>query len=195
LPRFVKGQSGNPGGRRKRDQATVDLLAEIRRQLALAGPEGKVTQAVELVQAMIRAGCGGDVAAAKELLCRMHGRVPAAEPAAELNLERVAEVMRQRRESLGAIGPKSSAESQTRPLPQPPCGFRELDDAEFHAARAVEAERERRERLKHPTVSVEPSPSSPPEPEPDIVARPCPPEPDTRHIVTFPGFGDFYLAE
>ncbi len=75
MPKFVKGQSGNPGGRRKRGQATIDLLAEIRLQLAQAGSEGIGTQSERLVQALIDAGIGGDVRAIALVLDRIHGPV------------------------------------------------------------------------------------------------------------------------
>jgi len=53
----------------------VDLLVEIRRQLALVDPESRRTRAEELITALIDAGCGGDVKAIQEVLNRIHGRI------------------------------------------------------------------------------------------------------------------------
>ena len=77
MPQFVKGRSGNPGGRPKDAPAKLDLLAEIRRQLSSVDPESRLSKGSELVQALITAGCGGDVRACQEILNRVHGRVEA----------------------------------------------------------------------------------------------------------------------
>ena len=75
MSKFQKGVSGNPGGRPRADPVTVDLVAEIRRQLALVDPGSRQSKAAELVTALIAAGCGGDVKACMHLIDRIHGRV------------------------------------------------------------------------------------------------------------------------
>jgi len=75
VPKFTKGHSGNPGGRPRATQAKVDLLAEIHRQLAQAGPEGLKTRSQELVQALIDQAAAGDIGAMRVILDRIHGPV------------------------------------------------------------------------------------------------------------------------
>ena len=70
---FVKGQSGNPGGRRK-NRPWRDA---IERAITRANKEGM--QAVdELADAFLAACLSGDVAALKELGDRIDGKVPQA---------------------------------------------------------------------------------------------------------------------
>ncbi len=59
---------------------TVDLLAEIRAQLAVIGPGTARSKASELVKALLDAGCSGDVKACQEVLNRIHGRVQTDRP-------------------------------------------------------------------------------------------------------------------
>ena len=139
MAKFAKGQSGNPGGRRKRSQAEVDLLAEIKRQLAQAGPEGKLSRGAELVQAMIAAAVAGDVNAQRELLNRTVGRVPVAVPPEKIDLERVAAVMQERRRQLDTEQPVTASSGQTAgnqqaPVLPPKCGFVEIAEPEPPAA-------------------------------------------------------------
>lgn len=133
MPKFVRGQSGNPGGRRKQSQAAVDLLAVLRRQLAERAAEGLGTHAERLVQGLLAAAEGGDVNAAREIWNRVHGRVPVAEPPSTIDLEFVASVMMKRRaemdgESLSTVVPKPNAVSQARPPSPPKCGLIELPE-------------------------------------------------------------------
>ncbi len=73
--RFQRGNRANPGGRKKDDPAKVDLVAEMRRQLALVDPETRITKAEELIAALLEAGCDGDIRAIQEVLARIHGRI------------------------------------------------------------------------------------------------------------------------
>ncbi len=69
MPKFSKGQSGNPGGRPKTTQAQLDLIAEIRRQLLTDGA------ATKLISALIAEADSGNVRAIQEILNRIHGVV------------------------------------------------------------------------------------------------------------------------
>ncbi len=69
MPKFSKGQSGNPGGRPKTSQAQLDLIAEIRRQLQTDGA------ATKLISALIAEANDGNVRAIQEILNRIHGVV------------------------------------------------------------------------------------------------------------------------
>ncbi len=69
MPKFSKGQSGNPGGRPKTTQAQLDLIAEIRRQLQTDGA------ATRLIAALIAEADSGNVRAIQEILNRIHGVV------------------------------------------------------------------------------------------------------------------------
>jgi hypothetical protein len=73
--RFKPGNRVNPGGRKKDDLPKIDLVAEMRRQLASVDPETRLSKAEELIGALLEAGCGGDVRAIQEVLSRIHGRI------------------------------------------------------------------------------------------------------------------------
>lgn len=62
------GQSGNPGGRPK----TKKFREELERQLALANDQGYK----EIAAALIAKSKNGDVAAQKEIMDRIDGKVP-----------------------------------------------------------------------------------------------------------------------
>ncbi len=64
--RFVKGRSGNPGGRPKGES----VMAEIERQLELEGDDGR-PQRVRLVEKLITMALGGEVRAMDLLLKRV----------------------------------------------------------------------------------------------------------------------------
>ena len=69
MPKFQKGKSGNPSGKRKTTQAQLDLIAEIRRQLLTDGA------ATRLISALIAEANDGNVRAIQEVLNRIHGVV------------------------------------------------------------------------------------------------------------------------
>ena len=107
MPKFVKGQSGNPGGRPRADPLKIDLLAEIRRQLGSVDPESRLSKGSELVQALISMACGGDVRACQELLSRIHGKLGPPEPAEKLDLESVSRAMAERYKQIRPAGSPS----------------------------------------------------------------------------------------
>jgi Family of unknown function (DUF5681) len=98
VPKFVKGQSGNPGGRPRATPAKTDLLAEIHRQLAQAGPEGLTTRSEELVQALIDQAAAGNIGAMRTILERVHGPVMPVK-ASEVDLVAVAMEVKRRVEA------------------------------------------------------------------------------------------------
>lgn len=132
MAKFQPGRSGNPGGRRKRSQAEVDLLVVLRRQLTEKRAEGLGTHAEGLVQALLVAAEAGDVGAIREVMSRLHGKPASAEPLQAVDLEGIAHRMQQRRAELEAeqlSGTASSSRATEKvgpPALPPPCGFREL---------------------------------------------------------------------
>ena len=134
MPKFVKGQSGNPGGRPRADLLKIDLLAEIRRQLSSVDPESRLSKGSELVQALISMACGGDVRACQELLSRIHGKLGPPEPAEKLDLESVSRAMAERYKQIrpaGSLEPEppgrgNPARGSVRGPAPPRCGLVEL---------------------------------------------------------------------
>jgi hypothetical protein len=69
---FAPGQSGNPNGRPKRDKfLTQQLIAELR----LIDPKTQVNRTRRVIQALIDKAEEGDVAAIREVLDRVEGKV------------------------------------------------------------------------------------------------------------------------
>lgn len=85
---FVKGQSGNPGGRPKSKLVTEALVKELAKRAAKGGPTQAQAAAVTLVTQML----AGDVAAARLVLSYVEG-LPAqpVEHDGEVRLVRVIE--------------------------------------------------------------------------------------------------------
>lgn len=70
---FVKGQSGNPAGRKKSETPTADLM---RRRLAMRPNPGDPTEREAIIGALFSLAKGGDVNAIKVIFDRTEGKVP-----------------------------------------------------------------------------------------------------------------------
>lgn len=68
---FVKGQSGNPGGRPKRREIIDAMIAELRRR---PFPESKSTNAQMIAATAVREALEGDVHWAKLLMEYVYGK-------------------------------------------------------------------------------------------------------------------------
>ena len=79
MARFEKGRSGNPKGRPKGVVPRIDLVAEIKKQLAEVDATSLQTRAETVVKTLVDAACAGDVKASRELLDRTMGRASAGE--------------------------------------------------------------------------------------------------------------------
>ena len=73
--RWKKGQSGNPLGRPKKVTGMVDLLEELLNTVCPGDPENR-TYAHQLMRSLMHQGLKGNLAALKEILNRVNGRVP-----------------------------------------------------------------------------------------------------------------------
>lgn len=154
MPQFVKGKSGNPGGRRRNEAPRIDLIAEIKRQLAAVDPASRQSKAEGLIAALLEAGCGGEIAAIKEVLNRLHGRIAEASPEGGLpTLEEVAELMRVKYVALRGV-PAQLA---------PPAA-----DEAFLEERRIQEERQHREPIREAGVAVQPESEPVPAPGPKL---------------------------
>jgi hypothetical protein len=68
--RFVRGASGNPGGRPK---AEVCLTALLRAALAERNEDGKRTKARAVIDALVEQACEGKTAAIQQIFDRIDG--------------------------------------------------------------------------------------------------------------------------
>lgn len=70
MAKFVKGQSGNPGGRKKKE-----LTIALESVLAEKDPATKKTKMVLVARALVDKAIDGDVPAIKEIWERLEGKV------------------------------------------------------------------------------------------------------------------------
>lgn len=68
---FKPGQSGNPGGRPKRDLLTQHLIAELNE----IDPASNVTKSRRLICQLVDKACGGDLTAIRDIYERVEGKV------------------------------------------------------------------------------------------------------------------------
>ncbi len=204
MPKFQKGVSGNPGGRPRADPETVDLLAEIRRQLSQFDPGNRQSKGAELVGALIAEAWGGDVKACIHLIDRIHGKVGGkpdvldigdivAEVAARAEKRRLELALLEKRVALAGKqldGPADqiNLEDIAREM------VRRSDEYDAEQAAANRPTRAEKRAAKCGFVEISPSPGPAPAPPPAAAVEPTPEPPTGPPVLEgeyfdMPGFG------